>query len=362
MAPETLRGRLALYFGVVLAVVLFGFSATVYIVAVVEPDHGAPEDAAEAREAGERLLVALFATLPLALGAGVGGALILTRSGLRPLVDVVNVAERMGLDRLDLRVPLHADNPREVAHLSTSMNAMLQRLETSVAGLHRFTGDAAHELRTPIARVITGLETTLRHPRDADTLRTALVEALEETQRMSQLVDGLLTLSRADAGELAAATVVVDLGLVVEDVAEAWAAPAAARHQTLDLIIDADARQAMGDPMWIARAVSNLVENACKCTQDGGHISVTVRRVANGIAVKVEDNGPGVAAADRERIFERFFRSTSMRGSTAGFGLGLSLARDIAHALGGNLVVEHERTRGAGFTLTLRASGVTPAP
>ncbi len=355
MLPESLRARLALWFGGVLLAVLVGFSAVVFVVAVQEPDHDDPREADEAREAGERLIFALLATLPVALAAGVGGALAITRRGLRPLDDVVAVAERLAVDRLDLRVALAENAPAEVQRLGTTLNTMVARLERSVSGLQRFTADAAHELRTPLARVILELETTLRHPRDEATLRTAIEDALDETRALGRLADALLALSRADAGELAVVRVDVDLAAVVSGASDAWEETAAARGQQLVIDVAADASAVVGDTLWLTRALSNLVENACKFTPARGRVAVVARRVGDCIVVAVEDDGPGIATAERERVFERFFRSTQVRGSVPGFGLGLPLARDIARALGGDVVVDAAHVGGARLLLTLQA-------
>ncbi len=359
LSPRSLRGRLALWFGVVVAVVLVGYSVVVYAFAVVEPDHGEPGEAAEAEEAGERLVFALLAALPLALVVGVGGALLITRHGLAPLDEIVDVADRLGVKRLDLRVPFSADAPAEVAQLGLAMNTMLDRLESSVSGLHRFTADAAHELRTPLSRVIGGLETSLRHPRDVQELRAAIGEALEDTQHLARLVEALLTLSRADAGGLSITTGVVDVGAVVQEVVESWRGPAMARGLVLDVDVDTGLCVA-GDALWLARVITNLIENACKFTPSGGHVRVAAHAGADDVVVSVDDDGPGIAVEERERVFERFFRSTAVRGSTEGFGLGLPLARDIARALGGDLVVEGRAGKGARLVLRLHLIGARP--
>ncbi len=354
MLPDTLRLRLAAWFAAVVGVLLVGYSAVVYVFAVVEPDEaelfGSVVDEAEAAQRG--LLFALLATLPVALLAGVGGALWITRRGLRPLDDVVDVADGLGLDRLDVRVDVQPSDPAELRRLGTSMNAMLERLERSVGSLQRFTADASHELRTPLARLITGMETTLRHPRDEQALRTALEEALEDARTVARLADALLALSRADAGE-AIAIGSCDVAAVVDDVRDAYEGEFAAAGVAFVVDVDAGAGRVVGDPLWITRALSNLVENARKFTPSGGRVRVVVGVDGEHVVVAVEDSGPGIDAALRERVFERFFRATAVRGSVDGFGLGLPLARDIARSCGGDVVVDGAFVGGARVVLRL---------
>ncbi len=355
MVPDSLRARLGLWFGGVVAVVLIGFSAAVYFVAIVEPDSSELlDEETELDYARDNLLFALLATLPLALVAGVGGGVFIARHGLTRLDDIVAVADRLELNKLEARVVIADNTPTEVRHLGVAINGMLERLERSITGLQRFTSDAAHELRTPLARVITGIETTLRRSRDVDTLRSALEAALHETRSLALLADALLAMSRADASEHTAGGS-TDIAVVINEVCESLSEHFANSGLALD-VAAVDVGLVVGDDLWLERVVANLLENALKYTPRGGHVCVRLQRTNHVVTVVVEDDGPGIAAAEHERVFERFFRSTAVRGSVAGFGLGLPLARDIARRYGGDVVVDPMHTAGARLVLRLRAA------
>ena len=358
--PETLRARLALWYGVTLSVVLVAFAFVVYLVAVVEPDDPSdPKDIAEADLAAQRMLVALAVALPAALVVAVGGGWLLSRRELSTLERIVDVTEGLSVSELEARVAVDARSSSEIARLVQSLNQMLDRMHTSVDGLRRFTADASHELRTPIALDMGNLEVALRRPRNADELARVIGGALEELTRLTALVEALLTLARSDAGELPVRVVAVDVRAVIDGVVESYAPVAADRELSLAVEPDVDARgpmMAQADALWLSRALANLVDNACKLAPRGTAITIVVVRDEGRVRIEVGDRGPGVSAEDRPRLFQRFFRSESVRGTTPGFGLGLSLARDIVRALGGDLVLLDDGAPGARFSITLRAA------
>jgi heavy metal sensor kinase len=351
--PRSLRGRLALWFGAVFALVLVAFSSAVYFMVVAEEEHeGDREVEAETEGAGEIVLVALAVGLPAALLVAVSGGLWLSRRALRPIDDVVRLAGAMDAARLTERLPLRPDDAEEVLHLSAALNNMLDRIQHSVEATRRFTADASHELRTPLA-VLTGeLEIALRRPRQDADLRATLESGLEELGKLSRLVESLLVLARSDSGELPMERKRLDLSDVVREVVEPYEAIAATREVRLSadlpagLVVDAD-------PLWLGRAIANLVDNACKFTPQGGEISVEVERLENRVRLSVVDSGPPLAPEDEARIFERFYRVDSVRGSAAGSGLGLPLAREIARALGGDLGLARSAHTGNRFWLEM---------
>jgi two-component system OmpR family sensor kinase len=336
----TLRGRLARFYAVALALVLSAFALTVY--AIVEAEEAAEPPEVKALEPpehlDERLLVAFAVALPAAIAVAIGGARVIARRGLQPLDDVVATAERISADNLAERIAPRPDAVDELARLVASVNGMLARLEQSVDGMRRFTADASHELRTPLAALMGELEVTLRRPRGEGELRGAVESTLEELGRMARLVDALLTLARVDARGLPVAAVDLALSDVVRRAAEPYEAVLAARNVALTWEASADVR-AHADPLWVGRIVANLLDNACKFTPDAGEIRIAVVGAGGRPRVEVRDSGPGVPAADAERIFERFYRGAAARAGTDGFGLGLPLAREIARALGGELLL-----------------------
>jgi two-component system OmpR family sensor kinase len=351
---RSLRGRLALFYSLTLALVLAAFSAAVYVVVEVISDAGEPPEVEAAEHTGRHLLLTLAAALPIAVAAGVAGTLVVTRRALAPLDEVVRTAERLSAQELSLRVPAPPDMVDEVATLVRALNAMLARLERSVDGMRRFTADAAHELRTPIAALMGELEVTLRHPRSADELRALSESALEELGRWSRLVDSLLVLARSDASGLGINAKPLDLGDVVRRAVESCEPLFAAREVTLSCA-PIGAVAARLDPLWLARILANLLDNAAKFTPPGGRVAVDVRAAAQRVQISVDDTAPPLGEEERARVFERFYRGEAARARSDGFGLGLSLAREMARAMGGDVRCQPGGAGGNCFVLELPA-------
>ncbi|MCU1278757.1 MAG: sensor histidine kinase [bacterium] len=356
LRPRTLRGRLAAWYAAVLATTLLAFAAAVYfLVAEDEDEETAPPAAGaavaveEPEHVGRRMLIAVAIALPGALAIAVAGGFWITRRSLRPLDEIARVAAELGADRLDRRVELPADAALELRQLGETLNRMLERIERSVQSTRRFTEDASHELRTPLAALRGELEVTLRRPRSVDELRGGFESALEEVARLSELVEALLTLARSDAGELAIDRKPVELVELVRRVVAPYEAVAIDRGLALECVCDARI-SALVDPMWLERAIANVVDNACKFTPRGGRVRVEARAAGKRARIVVSDNGPGLADADAARIFERFYRGSRARAAE-GFGLGLALASDVVRALGGT--IEATATDGGGATFRI---------
>jgi signal transduction histidine kinase len=339
LLPRTLRGRLALWYGAALTVVLLVFSVVVYDVAVVEPDTEEDQDPkAEAEQAlaQKRMLIALAICLPTALVVAVGGGTLLSRRELLPLEQIIAVSERLGAQSLALRLTDDSRRCTEVRRLVESLNRMLERIEQSVTGLRRFTADASHELRTPLALVMGNLELALRRRDDPVVLAGALECALEELGRMTSLIEALLTFARSDAGELPMTISPTELCPVIDSVVESYRAVAV--EQGVSLTAECEAGIVVrADALWLSRALANLVDNACKFSPRSGAVAIVVRGAGRRVEIDVVDQGPGITPSDRAQLFQRFFRSEAVRGSIQGSGLGLSLAREIARAFGGDL-------------------------
>ena len=346
---SSLRQRLTRYYAAVLVGVLLAFAGTVWTIIALEEAAENPEVAAlePPDHTGRNLLIALAAAIVVAVPLAVLGAAAIARRGLAALDDVVATAGRVSSEHLDARVPLRADAPTEVVQLVTSMNAMLERLDRSVGGMRRFTADASHELRTPLAALMTELEVTLRKPRDLPALRDTIGGALESLQDMTRLVEALLAQAQADARSLPITRRTLDLSATVKRAVEPYEPVLAAT-----LGYELDDVQASADPLWVARVVANLVDNAAKNTSAGDEVRVRVLVRDGRPSVEVENTGSSIAAPDRERIFERFYRGDAARASGLGFGLGLSLSREIARALGGELTLREAAP--TCFVLTLQ--------
>ena len=331
---RSLRARLAWFYGVTLALILAAFSIVVY--AVVEAgDEDSPEVAA-AEHTGTHLLYTLLAALPVAIAVGVGGAIVVTRRALQPLEQMIGTTERLTADALSLRVPAPPGMVDEVARLVLAVNGMLERLEHSVEAMRRFTADASHELRTPMAALMGNLELTLRHPRSPDDMRQALENALEDLGDWSRLVDALLTLARSDSGSLSVKPEPLELCELTRRTLEPFEPLFAERQLQLRCICPQSVTVEL-DPLWLGRVLANLVDNACKFTPAGGRVEVHVAQTNGRARVTVEDTAPQLNASERERVFERFYRADAERGKSDGFGLGLALARQMARAMGADV-------------------------
>jgi heavy metal sensor kinase len=293
--------------------------------------------------------------LPVAVGmAGVGGY-ALARRALAPVGRMAEQARRMTADRLGERLPV--DNPAdELGKLATVFNDTFARLERSFTQMRRFTADASHELRTPLTAMRSVGEVGLRAPRDETAYRDIIGTMLEEVDRLRHLVEGLLTLSRADAGAVQLTPARVDLAALAREVAQHLGVLAEEKHQAL--VVDATQPvQVWVDRPLVRQALINIVDNAIKYSAEKARICVVVTEHQQGAALDVIDTGPGIAPLHRAHIFDRFYRVDTARArEQGGTGLGLSIARWAVEAHGGHIELESEEGRGSTFRMVLPAS------
>jgi two-component system sensor histidine kinase TctE len=260
-----------------------------------------------------QVLIAFAAVALLWLGVG---------QGLRPLDRLRG--EIAARSPRDLRPFSERDKPQEVHSLIAALNQLLSRLNAAIASQQRFIANAAHQLRTPLAGLKTHAELARREPSTSE-LRSLLDMIAGETQRTSHLVNQLLTLARAEPGESPGGQPVNLHEIIGRDVRD-WVQRAVGRN--IDLGFELEDAWTLGEPLLLRELAANLLDNALAYTQAGG--SVTVRTgVRNGESVlEVEDNGPGIPEAEREKVFERFYRVAATGGE--GCGLGLSIVSEIA--------------------------------
>ncbi|HUL93981.1 MAG TPA: sensor histidine kinase N-terminal domain-containing protein [Burkholderiales bacterium] len=260
-----------------------------------------------------QVLIAFAAVALLWLGIG---------QGLRPLDRLRG--EIAARSPRDLRPFSERDKPQEVHSLVAALNQLLSRLNAAIASQQRFIANAAHQLRTPLAGLKTHAELARREPSTSE-LRSLLDMIAAETQRTSHLVNQLLTLARAEPGESPGGQPVNLHEIVGRDVRD-WVQRAVGKN--IDLGFELEDAWTLGEPLLLRELAANLLDNALAYTQAGG--SVTVRTgVRNGESVlEVEDNGPGIPEAEREKVFERFYRVPATGGE--GCGLGLSIVSEIA--------------------------------
>jgi two-component system, OmpR family, sensor kinase len=299
--------------------------------------------------------VALRTLLPLAALIPVLGALIwyAVGAGLAPLDRMSRaVAKR----RPDAMAPLAGRVPQELRPLAESLNALLARLDEALSAQRRFTADAAHELRTPLAAL--KLQVGLAKRAQDDVQRTAALGELEAgVDRASHLVDQLLTMARLEPESPDRRNESVDLAALAKEAIVARASLAGDKRIDLGLT-GASSATVRGDPAMLAMMIGNLLDNALRYTPAGGRIDVSIDSAADGARLSVIDNGPGIAPAERERVFERFHRG-SAQGT--GSGLGLSIVRRIANAHGAAVTLG-EGADGRGLAVDVRFLSSSAAP
>jgi len=290
--------------------------------------------------------------LPVATAlAGLGGYLF-ARRVLAPIEHMTEQARTITAERLGDRLPVR-NAEDEMGRLATVFNETLGRLEASFAQMRRFTTDVSHELRTPLTAIRSVGEVGLRGHRDEAGYRAIIGSMLEEVERLADLVDRLLALSRAEARFATLSLEDVDLCELADEVVGHLGVLAEEKGQSLRVEREAGL-VVRGDRVVLRQALINLVDNAIKFTPRGGTIRVRVTREGNDAVVEVVDSGPGVPADAREQVFERFYRRDT---EGVGFGLGLSLARGGVEALGGRLTLGDPDTSGTTFRITLPAGG-----
>jgi two-component system heavy metal sensor histidine kinase CusS len=298
-----------------------------------------------------RELVWVFLTIgPLALACTVGGGYWLARKALAPVDRMTATAAEITATQLDRR--LDEPGPEdELGCLARTFNAMIARLQRSFEEVRRFTADAAHELRTPLAAMRTEVEVALRSPRSPERDARVLENVLEEVERLTRLVTHLLFLCREDTGVGVGDFQPVRLDDVVRDVGEHM--QVAAREKGVELAVDLPAAcHVGGDVDRLRQLFFNLLDNAIKYTQPGGKVTVQGGPLNGQTRVVVADTGIGIPADHLPHVFDRFYRVDPSRSpETEGSGLGLAICRSIAEAHGGR--VEIDSTFGAGTRVML---------
>jgi heavy metal sensor kinase len=298
----------------------------------------------------------LVLAIPALLSAAAAGGWWLSHRALAPVDAITAAARSIEGKNLDRRLPVGATDD-ELQRLSTTLNQMLDRIEGSFERVRRFTADASHELRTPIALVRTSAELALRKPRSEEEYRDAMQEILNEAERTTELLEGLLSLARADAGKASleltnvdASEVLREAGVAGKRLAERKGLAFEMARLTPGLIVRAN-REAL------RRLLLILIDNAVKYTPADGKVNVEAELAGGKLEVAVRDNGCGIRAEDSPYIFERFYRADSSRNrDSGGVGLGLALAEWIATAHETAIQVETQEGQGSTFRFRLEVT------
>jgi len=293
--------------------------------------------------------------IPFAVGLAIAGGYFLAGRVLAPVGAMADKARQITAESLAERLPVENAGD-EFGRLATVFNDTLSRLQDAFERLRRFTADASHELRTPLTAMRSVGEVALRNTRDASAYRDVIGSMLEEVDRLTRLVESLLTLTRADSGKIHVAPETLDLGVLAASVIDQLRVLADEKQQEFTLQAPVPVH-AMGDAALVRHALTNVIHNAIKYTPNGGAISVELKASPGQQVIEVRDSGPGIPAAHRDRIFDRFYRVDASRSrEEGGVGLGLAIARWAIEANGGRIELASDERRGSLFRILLPAA------
>jgi heavy metal sensor kinase len=298
------------------------------------------------------LFMILALALPIALALAAVGGYVMAGRLLKPVAAMAQKADKISAENLSERLPV--ENPQdEFGKLAGVFNRTLARLQDSFARLQRFTADASHELRTPLTALQSVGEVALQENLDAESYRDRIGSMLEETARLTRLVESLLLLTRADSGRLLMNRKEQNVTAIIEKAVDDMRVMAEEKSQGLTTDLAGDIRVSLDEDTF-RRALVNILDNAIKYTPQGGVLAVRLTETAIGIVVEVSDSGPGIAAEHRAKIFDRFYRVDKDRSrDVGGTGLGLAIAKWAIEANGGRLELESRVPHGSTFRIVL---------
>lgn len=338
ISPQTLKnGRALEVEGKTVGVLLFD----------APPERSPLED-----EFIRRVGISIFLSALGALSAAFILGLILSRAITKPVLELTAATRDVAGGNLGRRVAVRSND--EIGELAASFNKMSADLERSLSLRKQMTADIAHELRTPLSLIIGHAEAV------HDGVLPPSVENFEiireEAERLEKLVNDLRTLSLADAGELSAEFQRADVNELLRDLRAHYLTPFSTKRLALELETDSAPLEANLDPMRIAQALSNILDNALRYAPEGGRVVLSARRIQNEIEISVADNGEGVAPEEAARLFERFYRADEARArEDGGSGLGLAIAKSIVETHGGRIWAESEKGKGLRVFIRLPA-------
>lgn len=301
------------------------------------------------RQALARLVFLGAAVLVL----GLAGGWWLADRAIQPIRRISQTATNVSASNLSERVDTSAMD-EELRSLGMTLNSMLHRLERSFQRQSQFTADASHELRTPISVLLTHCELALNRPRTADEYVQTIAICQRAAERMRRLVEGLLILTRSDAGELRADTSTIDLHALATESITMLASVALERQN--EIVQSGESAFCEADPAKVGQAILNLIRNAIDYNRPGGSVFVKTWQSDGGAMLSVRDTGIGISADALPKVFDRFYRGDESRSSPSGSGLGLSISKSLIETYGGELTVTSEPGVGSEFQIRCPAS------
>jgi heavy metal sensor kinase len=305
---------------------------------------------ARTEETVRQVLLMLAIGLPIAVCVAVAGGFVLVRRALKPVDNLSQKAAAITQHSLSERLPVVRSGD-ELERLSVALNLMISRLEDAINSSKQFVADASHELRTPLAVLRGELENLAQDARLVPQTRETLGSSLEEVDRLAEIVEGLLALSRLDTGEARAEWGRFDLAALVATTADQMSLLAEDKHITV--ICDSSARVMIeGDQARLKQVVVNLLDNAIKYTPNGGRIKLKIAQEEGDAVFDVADDGIGIPADALPHVFKRFFRVDGSRSrDQGGAGLGLSIVKSICDAHGARVEVSSTPGQGSRFRI-----------
>jgi heavy metal sensor kinase len=303
-----------------------------------------------------RFRLILFSAVPAFLVLAGFGGYWMSRRALGPVDEITRAAQTISAQDLGRRlvVPRTGD---ELERLANTLNEMLARLEAAFRWITQFTADASHELRTPVSVMRTSAEIALRKPRTDAEYRETLSQILRETEKVSQLIEQLLALARADAGSSALPMIRTDLTAILKHACQRAKVLSNEKQLTFSQELSGGECWTQGDASSLERLFTILLDNAVKYTPAGGHVAVHFYSADGFANVEVRDSGIGISAGDLPHVFDRFFRADRARSpESGGTGLGLAIARWIVDAHRGEIHVQSEPSKGSSFQVKVPLS------
>ncbi|MBZ9770225.1 HAMP domain-containing histidine kinase [Mesorhizobium sp. CA6] len=304
----------------------------------------------------ERIVLMSFgwATLFITVLA-IGGGAVLASRVQRRLDGIANTMVDVSHGRLDARIPL-TGNGDDIDAVSAQVNSALDRLSALVDGMREVSANIAHDLKTPLNRLQMILESAADKTVSGEDVSTELTDARTESQQINSTFDALLRIAQIEAGARKARFVDLDVGPVVETIGEVYADVAEDDGKSLSTVIVPDTKWYVhGDRDLLMQMLANLVENALRHCPPGTAIELSVTGAGNHVLIHVRDNGPGIPAEEREKVFRRLYRLDASR-TTPGSGLGLSLVKAVADLHGAAITLK-DRNPGLGVTVSFPAVG-----
>jgi len=287
--------------------------------------------------------------IPVVLIGLIAGAFLAFRS-LRPIRDLIHTVRDIDTGKMDARVPSSRTGD-ELDELVRLFNNMLEKIETLITGMQDALDNVAHDLRTPVTRLRTVVETTLQSESDQEALREALMDCAEESERLMTMLNTLLDISEAESGVMRLNIEEVDVAMLIKDVVELYQYVAEERQISISATVP-EGLKARVDASRTRQVIANLLDNAIKYSKKGGNIDINAALKDDELKISVKDNGVGIASGDLPRIFDRLYRGDKSR-SRRGLGLGLSLVQAVVHAHKGHIEVRSRPGEGSCFTVSL---------